>query len=59
MKDYIIYYKSGNTLAIKAHDISKEDNGWTIWNGLASGLTFLSDEYIKDIKEVRNKNVFM
>lgn len=52
-KTYIITYKNGKTLETKAYDISKEENGWTIWNGLKGGVTFLSDEHIEMIEVKR------
>ena len=55
MKKFMIYYKNGNPpCPITVGDVSKEENGWIIWNGLAAGLTFLSNKYIDRIEEVKD-----
>ena len=49
MKDYIIIYKSGKTLPLKAYYCKWNGTKWQFATN--NGITLLSGEYIKDIKE--------
>lgn len=51
MNEYRITYNNGNPEVIfKSHEVTKENNGYIIWNGLNAGITFLNGKFIDKIE---------
>ena len=57
-KEYRITYNNGNSpQIIKAYDVSKEENGYMVWNGLDGGVTFLKGAYIEKVELIKYEAV--
>lgn len=57
-KEYRITYNNGNPpQIIRARDISKEENGYMLWNGLDGGVTFLKGTYIEKVELIKYEEV--
>lgn len=57
-KEYRVSYTNGNQpLVIRAYDVSKEENGYLLWNGLDGGVTFLNGKYIEKVELIKYEEV--